>query len=72
MFLLPTGPPYVKKVFNFPKIEPSSQNMSLMVSSSEASPTFGHANANLNDYHYSFLRNWFLVRSINTEKFAFA
>ena len=25
------------------------------ISSSEASPTFGHANANLNDYHYSFL-----------------
>ena len=26
-----------------------------IASSSEASPTFGHANANLNDYHYSFL-----------------
>ena len=25
-----------------------------IASSSEASPTFGHANANLNDYHYSF------------------
>ena len=24
--------------------------------SSEASPTFGHANANLNHYHYSFLQ----------------
>ena len=23
--------------------------------SSEAGPTFGHANANLNHYHYSFL-----------------
>ena len=26
-----------------------------IASSSEASPTFGHANANLNYYHYSFL-----------------
>ena len=26
-----------------------------IASSSEASPTFGHVNANLNDYHYSFL-----------------
>ena len=26
-----------------------------VVFSSEASPTFGHANANLNHYHYSFL-----------------
>ena len=26
-----------------------------IASSSEASPTFGHANATLNDYHYSFL-----------------
>ena len=26
-----------------------------IASSSEASPTFAHANANLNDYHYSFL-----------------
>ena len=26
-----------------------------ILSSSEASPTFGHANANINHYHYSFL-----------------
>ena len=26
-----------------------------LITSSEASPTFGHANTNLNDYHYSFL-----------------
>ena len=26
-----------------------------VIFSSEASPTFGHANANLNYYHYSFL-----------------
>ena len=31
--------------------KPTQQN----ASSSKASPTFGHANANLNDYHYSFL-----------------
>ena len=26
------------------------------IATREASPTFGHANANLNDYHYSFLQ----------------
>ena len=39
--------------------------------SSETSPTFGHANANLNIIIH-FFRNRFLIRSINTEKFAFA
>ena len=40
--------------------------------SSEASPTFGHANANLSHCHYSFLWKLILIRSVNTERFAFA
>ena len=34
--------------------EPSNQRRQI-ASSSEASPIIGHANANLNDYYYSFL-----------------
>ena len=33
----------------------SRQTTQQIASSTQASPTFGHANANLNDYHYSFL-----------------
>ena len=31
------------------------KSLDLSYQYSEASPIFGHANANLNDYHYSFL-----------------
>ena len=55
-----------------PKFRAAKPTQQIAISS-EASPTFGHGNANLNDYHYSFLyRNWFLIRSINIEKIAFA
>ena len=38
----------------------------------EASMTIWSCYANLNHYHYSFLNKLILIRSINTEKFAFA
>ena len=42
-------------------------------SSSEASSKFGHANANLNHYHYSFLPEIdSFLGAKNIEKFAFA
>ena len=39
---------------------------------SEASPTIWSCYANLNRYHYSFLKKLILIRTINTEKFAFS
>ena len=41
-------------VFPLPKFRAAKPTQQI-ASSSEASQTFGHANANLNDYHYSFL-----------------
>ena len=40
-----------RPLLKFRATKPTQQ----IASSSEASPTFGHANANLNDYHFPFL-----------------
>ena len=56
----------------FPQVFHDALNHGLRtLGSSEASSAFGYANANLN-HHYSFLKKLILIRSINTEKFAFA
>ena len=36
-------------------VDLNGKHLSAPYNNSEASLTFGHANANLNDYHYSFL-----------------
>ena len=47
-------PKCTKPPARYQNSEPPNQRRQT-ASSSEASQTFGHANANLNDYHYSFL-----------------
>ena len=45
----------LRHTFAKPKDRVPTDRKTHVVYSSEASPTFGHAYANLNDYHYSFL-----------------